>query len=553
MKSDGVKTSTKNKDLSTDKISKQHFLRFDGSSPTDQDPAGWIEITRADYENKVDSKFTFSALASLGSQDDLLKRREFEIDSTFFGMSTFERLNNGVEFNLGQTYEEKGTSFEPFVIKRDFHGLQESTYDIVQNFVLYHNLFFDHKQAAYFDVLKEAKVVKYISSRHICILKDYLRDYLAARKMILIRYHTYGRSLDVSMSDVFEEERIEYAKAGTDHKYWITIRPFGSNNKNAHSLLRGKDVILPYVEPKREDYVYLSNKPKRYAAYIYKIAEDGKYVEESCDQGPEGHSGRFLTPVFFEKGVLQKYYKKDRFYTVRDGRVRCLDLWDIPFGENSDGLIHVLLGDLGRIPYNEQMQWRQYNVPPRGKMNRNFVSRQLLGEFTERDSICENLLMLKDQINASFESCYEFKLFKGLPPGNEHVEANFHTLTTNEEQEFSEQILNMAKLFVDTLDQANLERNVDQSTANTGEGKSIIFLEHFLIEKCVAESDSKNIVRSFRMVQKLRSQSAAHLKSTKYDKTLQDFGLDDLTPKDRFEGVVRKFYDSLRALADLCA
>jgi len=547
VKSNDAKTSIKNKDSSTDKIDKQRFLRFDGSYPRDQDLAGWIEITCADCENRGDSRYTFSALASLGSQDDLLKRRQFEIDSTFFGMPAFERLDDGVGFNLGQTYEDGGTSFEPFVIKRDFHGLQESMYDIVQNFVLYHNLFFDHKQNAYFDVLKEVKVVEYVSSRRIRISEEYLRDYLAARKMILIRYHNHRRSLDVSMSDVFEKERIEYAKAGTDHKYWITVEPFGNN---AHSSLMGKDVVLPYLEPKHEDYGYLSNKSKRYVTYIYKIAEDGKYVEASCNQ--EVQPGKFLTFVFFKKEVLQKYYKKDRFYTVRDGRVRCLNLWEIPFGENSEGWIHVLLGDLGRIPYDEQTHWRQYNVPPRGEMDRNFVSRQFLGKFTERDSICENLLMLKDQINANFESCYEFKLFKDLPPGNEHVEANFHTLTTNEEQEFSEQILNMAKLFVDTLDKANLERNVLWRPPSTDEDKPIRFLEHFLVERCGAASESKNIVRSFRMVQTLRSQSAAHLKSTKYDKTLQDFGLDDLTPKDRFEKVVGEFYGSLRVLADRC-
>lgn len=308
---------------------------------------------------------------------------------------------------------------------------------------------------------------------------------------------------------------------------------------------------MPYAEPKRDDYYELSNKPKKYETYVYKIGEDGRYIEASCDQETAGRSGKFLTPVFFKKDVLQKYYGKPKFYTIRDGMIHHLGLWEIPFGENNDGLIHVWLGDLGRIPYGEQTHWKQYNVPPRGGMHKNFVDRQLLGQFTEADSVCENLLTLKDQINANFASCCKFKLFKDLPPGNEHVEANFHTLTTNEEQEFGEQVLNMAKLFVDTLDKTNLKDNVNWRPKSTDEDRSIHFLENFLTEKRVASSDSENIVSSFRMVQTLRSQSGAHLKSTGHDKTLRDFGLGDLDPKNRFDKVVGKFYDSLHVLANL--
>ena len=302
---------------------------------------------------------------------------------------------------------------------------------------------------------------------------------------------------------------------------------------------------MPYSEPKHQDYLLLSDKPQRYEKYSYKIDDDGNRIEESCDKESENSTGHFLTPIFFKKEVLDKYYNKPSFYKIEDGEIYCLDLWSITFGENDDGLVHVWLGDLGRIPHNEQIYWKAYNVVPGKSLSENFVGRQLLGKFTAKDDPCDKLLDLKTSVNDMFVSRFNFKLFVDLLETHEYVSKTFHTLTTDEEAAFDAQILNMAKLFVDTINKADLESNTTWRPSNSDENRSLHFLEHFLSETLCSRYQARTVVSAFRMVQKLRSATGAHLPGSKYGKTLQSFNLDNLNPKTRFTKILEEFYDKL--------
>ena len=525
-------------------MDEQIFLSFEDYYNGKQDPVGWITVARANSRSEPDSRYIFSAMASLGAEHDLLKECKFEIQPSSFGMPTFQRSNNSVTFDAGQKYTEEQITFEPFIIRRKFHGLHHPTFDVIQNFILYHNLFFDNQQDAYFDVIEDEKVIEYVSPSHVRISEKYLRDYLAARKMILVRYHDHRRQSAVSVLDTFGEERKEIDITNKNYNYHIVIGQYGTNN-NAFSMLVGKDVILPYSEPKHQDYLWLSDKPQRYEKYSYKIDDNGNRIEESCDKESENSTGHFLTPIFFKKEILDKYYNKPSFYKIEDGEIYCLDLWSITFGENDDGLVHVWLGDLGRIPHNEQIHWKAHNVVPGKDLNKNFVKRQLLGKFTDREDLCDKLLDLKTRVNEAFADRSNFKIFNDLPETHKHVSDTFHTLTSDEETAFDAQILNMAKLFVDTINKSDLEKHTNWKPTNNDENKSLYFLEHFLGETLRSRYQARTVVSAFRMVQKLRSATGAHLPGSKYGKTLQSFNLDNLNPKTRFTKILEEFYDKL--------
>ena len=525
-------------------MDKQIFLSFGDYIKSKQDPVGWITVGRIDSRSEPDSRYTFSIMASLDAKDDLLKEYKSEISYYNFGIPTFQLSDDSVAFDTGQMYTEKQITFEPFVIRREFHGVHDSTFDVIQNFILYHSLFFDPKQNAYLDVIEDEKVIEYVSPSHVRISEKYLRDYLAARKMVLVKYHDHRRHSAVSVLDTFGEERKEISITNCDHNYSIMIGQYGMNGE-AFSRLLGKDIVLPYPKPKHQDYLLLSGEPQRYEKYAYKIGDDGNEIEESCDQESKNSTGRFLTSIFFKKEVLDKYYSKPRFYEIKDGEIYYLDLWSIPFGENVDGLIHVWLGDLGRIPHNEQIHWKVYNVVPGKSLSKNFVGRQLLGKFTAKDDLCDKLLDLKTSVNDMFVSGFNFKLFMDLPETREYVSKTFHTLTTDEEAAFDIQILNMAKLFVDTINKADLESNTTWRPSNSDENKSLHFLEHFLDEALGNCHHAKTVVSAFRMVQRLRSETGAHVPGSDYGKTLQRFNLDNLNPKARFTKVLEEFHRKL--------
>ena len=74
----------------------------------------------------------------------------------------------------------------------------------------------------------------------------------------------------------------------------------------------------------------------------------------------------FLTPVFFYRTVLHKYDSLPgysvRFASATYGSIDAPD-WDISFGINKSGKVIMWLGDIAKLPLNEQHYLRSENVP----------------------------------------------------------------------------------------------------------------------------------------------------------------------------------------------
>ena len=62
----------------------------------------------------------------------------------------------------------------------------------------------------------------------------------------------------------------------------------------------------------------------------------------------------YLTPVFFDRRVLNKYRDEPSRYQVYDGYLQCRSKWGLQIDNNSPGHVVVWLGDLGRdLPSTE--------------------------------------------------------------------------------------------------------------------------------------------------------------------------------------------------------
>lgn len=526
-------------------MSDLEFLSFDDYVNNNDDESDcWITIARMDDPlNKDDSLGVFSCLATKESEKKLLETDDWEID-TSFGIPYFYK-SDGIKFNTYQCMCNANVHLEPLVILREFHNLKNNTFDIAQNFILYHKLFFDYGAKTYVDLLAEENVIEYVNPNHIRIRRDYLRDYLAARNMILVRYHDYRRCVDSKITDIFGQESKEFSKKSKTHNFGISINRTILTDSTT-SLLHGKDIILPYSEPKHEDYVYLSGKPKPYESYVYKINDDGKELKSKCDEKSAGELG-FLVHIYFKKEVLKKYYDKTNFYKIQNNVLFYLDLWSVEFGE-IDGLIHVWLGDLGQIPHVEQMHWKEHNIAPRRGLDNHYISQQLMAEFGPSSDLITPLFEIKTQLNDLFQNQFQFKLFKKLAPDDQYLEKTLHTLILDNQKEFDEQILILAKLFVETIDKKQLKKNVCWRPEKNDD-TSLSFLYHFLDEKTsLSAIECTAILNSFKMIQNIRSISSAHIKSSKYRINLQQQDLKKSSLKNKFAYLILELYRMLNIL-----
>ena len=504
----------------------KEFLLFEDylKSP---DPHGWVTVAGTDACAR-DSKYVFSALANQSSADSLLKTLRPEVHATWC-RPTFRKTDGGVVFEPDDLYLEGDVRIEPFVFRQGYACGPPNAYGVAQGFTRYHDLLFDYEKRAYVDCDGDEIVRAW--QPHMQVREDALRDYLAARKMVLVLYYDHRRLGNAGVPELFGKERVDRSPESKDANYRIVVTDW---NGGCLSKLLGKRIVRPYAEPRHRDYALAADDPQKYATYL--CLEKGERVEKSCDVESGRQPGPFLTPVFFRKEALLQYHDSRR-YTVSRGVIGHRGLWNLPFGESGD-LVHVWLGDLGRIPYDEQLHWKEYNVMPSEGLEENFVRRQLLGEFAESRSGCEVLLDLGSKTDSDFGRRFGFGLFVRPPK-----EAQLHDLASNEEREFDMQILGMSKIFVEGLNAADLARE----TGQRADGDPIEILRQFLAKGGLEPGRAEEIADAFRAVRNLRA-GAAHQKGKEYARRLRRLGLERTEPRDRFSRVVAEFSCQLAAL-----
>ena len=524
------------------------FLYFDDIAEKYDDPSGWVTIARFDDSDARDNRCIFSALApnNQTTRGYLLSRKDWGVDIDKFGHPYFEGAD-GSGFSLGDKESIGNDTVESFMIYRTFHNLHHATFEPVQNFILYHELFCDHKKKAYVEPISADPVIRYLDHRQMQVRIGHLKDYLAARKMILVRFHDHRRHINRSITDVIGKPHDTRVIKNDARFYDVVVN---ANGQKTRSRLLGKDIIIPYDEPRHREYMLLAGKRYKFAKFVWKIDDDGYLVEASCN--PDQEPNNFLRQIYFKKYVLQKYYDNPSIYAVTDGSLRHIDLWIIPYGQNEHNLVTVWLGDLGQIPYEEQLHWKEYNVAPEGDISETFYKRQIKGEFAESNDPVHVIIHLRERINEKFQREFGFSLFRELVEGDRYVLDTMHSLATNEQKEFDEQILYMAKGFVDSLNKKSLKSNTRWTSESSSDDTSLKYLENFLRERFnLKQDDISNLIKIFRLVQKLRSLSTAHVKSTNYDAYLARTGLDRLEPRERFLKVSQTFCMQLKKLQSM--
>jgi hypothetical protein len=537
------------------------FLKFeDWVSSREFEDNSWTVVARSIKKDNT-RLFTFSLLAKAIAEEKyerILSKPDWETQGVEFGHPTFWRSGRSkrIFFNLGNVERINGITFEPFVFYRSFHGIHPSRFEVAQNFLLYHELYFVPDDSVYRkidDVGEEHDAIIIEGTddyKRIKVNTKFLRDYLAARRMILVRQHDHNRFSSQSLKPLWGDKRREefnYADPSSyNYTVWVVNERLNTN-KECFSRLLGKDIIKPLAKP---DYSHLWfadewKAKRRYCFFIIGMDSEGNHIEETCDEDELSNyfvdrgKAHFLTPVFFKREVLKKYYDNPAKYSVDARYLHCLDLWGLPIDINEKGLVYVWLGDFCHIPYKEQQHWRQYNVPPEGGITEHRWKTDFLAEFADPNEPVFLFQQAYYKALEHFQTAYGFDLFLELSPEDSHCFSTLHVPVNNEQKELDEQIQNLAKVLNDSLNKHFLDNTTD---------KSIDALESFLTEKFGSQK-ARDLVEPFRIVQNLRSYGAAHRKGKDYPKFIARYGLAGFSNQKKFIALLIKARTSLKMLA----
>jgi hypothetical protein len=417
--------------------------------------------------------------------------------------------------------------FQPLVYPRTFGKKKRSFIEVSEEFRLLYNLYPSpdgSKLSKLHDNGMEEDVVL-IGNESVKVKLRMLRQFLAVKDMHLAIFFEADRAGNCTLTD---DELKKIAKeVKTDnlcYHLWAWNKMLAlDDGAPSGSRILGKKFIPPFAKTECGVFPFDERNPQ-YVDFIIRIDDEGKQVMSTC-KADEAH---FLVPVYFRREVLQKYYAKPETYSVEAGYIRCGGLWGLQVDDEHKNHVVVFLGDLGKsLPYEEQLYWKSYNVSPDGGISRGCYQRSFLGmwvETTHPEFIFKSRFQ---RFQEAWEKKFGWPLFVPLRDDDEHLLAMLHIPLNDEQAEFDGQVLALAKLIIDSLNEAEIAKLLPNKIENE---KGISKFERFLkLNGVIAEP----IVTFMRSLYGLRH-GVGHRKGDSYEKAAEFFGVGKHPLKDVF-------------------
>ena len=212
---------------------------------------------------------------------------------------------------------------EPLVIAREYNGLAENNVEIVEEFRLLFNLFFNSANGEYEDLVNGITVIRIKNTGFVEIHKRYLKSYLAVKQMVLV-LHIDSRCIFQEYDASIREDYMQYRNNDNTIYYTLSIGECTPLcKKENYSILFGKKLIFGCDLKNCGIWPY--NEEKKYVDFIIGIDDAGNEIRHTSDPaklsnyfGANTGAPHYLTPVFFNAEVLNKYYSKPEKYEVGD-------------------------------------------------------------------------------------------------------------------------------------------------------------------------------------------------------------------------------------------
>ena len=425
---------------------------------------------------------------------------------------------------------------QAIVRKRYYWKNYPSEIEIAEEFRLFWNLYYDKARQL---LLRsdasgtEHTVVRFTQSRVEVQLK-FLTDFLRAKQMHLALQFE-GNYWSKHTLEELALRAAQKESEGELFRWWLSIGIHPSPDEyNVISRLLGKAIIpcpgeVTYVDP-------YADEDATHPAFIVGVDATGGELSDAWDESRGNDNA--LTPVYFRRAVLGKYFAEPERYEVGDGDLRCSGFWSLRMDNDHPQHVMAWLKDLAQsLPAAEREHWRSYNIAPDGVPSRTFYIRNIRAWFADPTMPDLRLKMLYPRTNEDWRKNHDWPLWHDPEPEDEYVMRQLHVCLDENQSEFDQQNGLLAKAMVDFL---NVTKITDALKTSEPLDGGLNRLEALLTESGFSEASAR--IEPLRVIQSLRSAGAAHKKGAKYTAALKRGGLDGLPLVEAsmkvFQGVV---------------
>lgn len=417
-------------------------------------------------------------------------------------------------------------------------------FEISQEFILYYDLYY--RESSYIKINNdwEEEIIIKISNNKVEAKLKYIKEFLAIKNKKLVIYFDLTRFLREEQESYFNKEN---KKEDIFYKFVLWKADFWENKSFSRvfwkKIINWKEWFTPviyeekdyenfyiWVDENWEDKYYTCN-PDKLSDYFWDNSE----------------APNFLTPIVFEKEVLNKYFTNPIKYTVSDSTISMHWFWSLNIDNNLWNKVAVFLWDLWRdLSFKEQKYWKNFEIKEKWKISNTYYKRSIEWEFCDPE---EPDLFFKNKYNDFNERWNEkfwWRLFNNFSDSDKYLLRSLHSLTSeNNQKEFDEQVLTLTKILIDYLNDREIYKNVEEYLKEK-EDKRISKLDKFLISK---NSKNTRLTKFFKDLQFLRSKWSGHNKNEKdYKKALLNFSDESMSLKEIFDEILVQSVEMLNTL-----
>lgn len=498
-------------------------------------PEGWLIVASSNYSERrhggvncvlIDPECTSNALA----------------DSTWIGRDLGETsVWDNDRFEDGLSTKDRGCHVQFFAQSRMPPGARSRAFDINFPFLWYWDAFQTEAGWSYVNGAgRDRELVRFSSNDDdwsIEVRTLELRTYLAQRGLHLLVQLDFIEKLAAP-----EFERLD-TQFRNDWCYFTFFATYESHlgDTPAFSGIMGQYVVSGVRTSRVPRWSEYSEDVAEHPAFVYGVDEStGRELSHTCDPDQlgtyfdkDGSRLHYLTPIYFNREVLQPYATEPSRYQLSNHRLSCLGLWGVELSINSAGLVEVYLGDIGaKIPTDEWGHWRAYNVPPEGIMEEGRYRRDFLGQWASSPDPIRALQTAHADLISSSKATYGKPLWKP-PTGRLRTEFASMMGPLNEDPSaLSGPILTLTKVLVDSIDNRFLKTLV----ADTERGESSLQT----LARLTTELGSDGAPVSFlRNLQSFRSRGGvAHLENSQSVPAAAALGISGMPPSRAFTEII---------------
>lgn len=424
-------------------------------------------------------------------------------------------------------------NYEPIISIISYEGLEDDCIELAEEFRQLYGLFYDVDHKSYRRPAYDDEEVCANKDGLITIKKNYLKSYLAIKDKALIIY------IDSRVDSKETIEPYHNAKLLKEQGIYCEL-DIDSSSVGNYSLLTGRKVIEGC---NIEDCgVWPYEGEKEYTEFTIGMDSDGKAIKYTCDPSKLSNfytridgAPYYLTPVYFDKNVLAKYYNDPKHYTIESGILKCGSAWSLCLDTENKDYVSVYLGDLGReLPsLEEQNYWRGFNKLLDGKLSDAKIQTDFMTQFSESRSTEFKFNNHYRAFSEKFEEKFGWPLFLPLSKEDEYNFTVLRIPLQESQSEFDQMVLYLDKLIIDSL---NVKEIRNLLTIQCQNQASITTLEEWLKEKNI--SDYSGQISFLRNLQELRSSGTGHRKGKGYEKISGVFNITGNNFKNIFEDIL---------------